>query len=144
MFVAKTLHYLMLTFSKGLFYLIQMSIFLYSLYLQLQVWVISHVNQQAVEAGQAPGVSLTAGTPWEEVTHNKNALLCNININRAARKRQMRRQTASSKCAMMYILFKNNGFKVEMWMNKWINKENKTGTMMHASLLTWIQAESDV
>lgn len=32
-------------------------------HLQLQVRVTSHVDQQAVEGGQALGVSLTAGTP---------------------------------------------------------------------------------
>lgn len=47
------------------------------LYLQLQAWVISHVNQQAVEGGQALRVSLTAGTPWTGVT---NVLLYNMSI----------------------------------------------------------------
>lgn len=40
-------------------------------YLQLQLWVVSHVNQQAVEGGQALRVSLTAGTPWMEMAHGK-------------------------------------------------------------------------
>lgn len=43
----------------------------FHLYLQLQIWVISHVNQQAVEGGQALRVSLAAGTPWMEVIYNK-------------------------------------------------------------------------
>lgn len=34
-----------------------------TLYLRLQVWIVSHVNQQAVEGGQAPRVSPVAGTP---------------------------------------------------------------------------------
>ncbi len=52
------------------------------LYLQLQLWVVSHVNQQAVEGGQALSVSLAAGTPWMEVTYNKFTFIQHKHTNR--------------------------------------------------------------
>lgn len=41
------------------------------LYLQLEGWVVSHVNQQAVEGSQTLGVSLTAATPWMGVIYKQ-------------------------------------------------------------------------
>lgn len=79
----------------------------FHLYLQLQVWVISHVNQQAVEGGHALRVSLTAGTPWMEVTHNKFTFIQHTRIQTERHKgRWPGRQPTVGLCAVMYVQYK--------------------------------------
>lgn len=87
----------------------------FHLYLQLQVWVISHVNQQAVEGGQALRVSLTAGTPWMEVTHNKFTFIQHTHIQTERQKgRCPGRQPTVGLCAVMYSMCSlKSGFKLK-------------------------------
>lgn len=66
------------------------------MYLELQVWVVSHVNQQAVEGGQAPRLGHAAGTPWTGVTYNNKFTF---------RQHKHRDRKISCTGAVMYVLF---------------------------------------